>query len=249
MEKLCLLYILVGFLCISPCSYAQSKSTEIVVQENIKGSTAYDDGVVDFEAQKAVYHTDGSTLELRDDVKFETSEGLSLKTDSITWDKSKDLVSSREQVTINKQDPDIDIKGVGLSAKPGLKTVTLDNEVEVVIPQEDSMYIVITCEGKLEAKYEEGMAVFNKEVKVSQKDSELYTDKATIYFDPEKKILDKIVADGNVRLVRGKDTSYSKKAVYYAQEKRIVLEGRPRLVIFPESGDDELKSDWSDMLQ
>lgn len=221
-------------------------SSSMVIQEDIKGSTAYDNGIVDFEAKKAVYNTNGSTLELREDVKFKTSEGLELETEVITWDKDKDLVSTKEEVRINKNDPNIDIKGKGMAAKPGLKTVKLDNEVEVVIPQEDSMYIVITCDGPLEVSYDKGQAIFRNDVKVSQKDSELYTDLATIYFDSKTKILDKIVADGNVRLIRGKDTSYSEKAIYYAKDKRIVLEGRPRLVIFPEQAQsDPLKDGWT----
>lgn len=236
-------FLVLNLLCMN--SYAVDSSS-VVIQEDIKGSTAYDNGIVDFEAKKAVYNTDGSTLELRDDVKFKTSEGLELETEVITWDKNKDLVSTDEEVRINKSDPSIDIKGRGMAAKPGLKTVKLDNEVEVVIPQEDSMYIVITCDGPLEVSYDEGMAIFRNDVKVSQKDSELYTDLATIYFDAKTKILDRIVADGNVRLIRGKDTSYSEKAVYYAKDKRIVLEGRPRLVIFPEQQEsDPFKDGWS----
>lgn len=234
--------VLLGF---NAQAYAVDPSS-VVVQEDIKGSTAYENGIVDFEAKKAVYHTDGSTLELRDDVKFKTTEGLELETEVIKWDKDRDLVSTNKEVRINKNDPNIDIKGRGMAAKPGLKTVKLDHEVEVVIPQEDSKYIVITCDGPLEVSYDDGMAIFRNEVKVSQKDSELYTDLATIYFDSKTKILDKIVADGNVRLIRGKDTSYSEKAVYYAKDKRIVLEGRPRLVIFPEQAEtDPFKDGWS----
>lgn len=227
------------------CAYALD-SANVVIQEDIKGSTAYDNGIVDFEAKKAVYDTNGSTVELREDVKFKTSEGLELETELIKWDQDKDLVSTDEEVRINKNDPNIDIKGRGMAAKPGLKTVKLENEVEVVIPQEDSKYIVITCDGPLEVSYDDGMAIFRNEVKVSQKDSEIYTDLATIYFDAKTKVLDRIVAEGNVRLIRGKDTSYSEKAVYYAKNKRIVLEGRPRLVIFPEqSQSDPLKDGWS----
>ena len=251
MKKINYISILVVFCCISAVSYAEEAAieSEVILQENIKGSTAYEDGILNFQAKKAMYRTDGSQLELREEVKFKTSDGISLETESITWDQETDRVSSNEQVYINKQDPDINIKGRGLEAQTGLKTVTLENDVEVILPQEDSMFIVITCEGSLEVKYEEGLAIFNDEVKVSQKDSELYTDKATVYFDSEKKELDRIVAEGNVRLVRGKDTSYSHKGVYYAKEKRVKLEGRPRLVIFPESGGDDLKSDWSDMLK
>ena len=246
MKKLYIYIVLTVQLCV--CLFfvsAHAADVDLITQENIKGSTAYEDGIIDFKARKAMYSADGSMLELRDDVEFRTSDGVSLQTQAITWDQQTDLVSSKERVTINRAVPEVNIKGRGLEARTGLRTVTLEDEVEVVIPQEDSMYIVITCEGTLEVRYEEGLAVFNKDVRVSQKDSELYTDKAIVYFDSANKLLDRIEAQGNVRIVRGKDTSYANTAVYYAAEKRIVLEGRPRLVIFPESEGDELKTEWN----
>ena len=43
--------------------------------------------------------------------------------------------------------------------------------------------------------------------------------------------IEKIIARGNVRVVRGLNTSYSEEAVYSAAEKKLTLSGRPKLVI------------------
>jgi lipopolysaccharide export system protein LptA len=44
----------------------------------------------------------------------------------------------------------------------------------------------------------------------------------------------KIIARGNVSIVRDGNQSYSDEAVYTAADRRIVLKGRPKLVIYSE---------------
>lgn len=44
--------------------------------------------------------------------------------------------------------------------------------------------------------------------------------------------LDKIVARGNVKIVRGENVSYSEEATYNAIDKKIILSGKPRLIIY-----------------
>jgi len=44
--------------------------------------------------------------------------------------------------------------------------------------------------------------------------------------------IDKIIARGNVRIVRGENISFSDEAIYTASDKKIVLNGRPKLVLY-----------------
>lgn len=121
----------------------------------------------------------------------------------------------------------------------------------------DTEKITITCDGALEIDYEKNVAVFNKNVKVVRQDLEIDSDKMEVYFlssDKSKKEepvlakakkegadmnplgmsakIDRIFARGNVKIVRGDNTSYSDEAMYNAVDKKITLLGRPRLVIF-----------------
>ncbi|MBN2120646.1 MAG: LPS export ABC transporter periplasmic protein LptC [Candidatus Omnitrophica bacterium] len=212
--------------------------SDLVVEENIKGTTLNKDGQVHFEAKKALFNKSDMTLEMQDDVKIETQEGLRLETDAIKWNQNNDKVFTDQRVKITKQE-ELQIEGRGLDAKPSLKRAKIEEEVEVRIPQEDSTFIMITCNGPLEIDYQEGVAVFYNDVRVNQKDSQLFSDKATMYFDLNTRSIDKIVAEGNVRIIRGKDTSYSEKATYDPAKKKVVLEGSPRLVIFPDEDQDK----------
>jgi hypothetical protein len=46
--------------------------------------------------------------------------------------------------------------------------------------------------------------------------------------------IDKIVARGNVKVVQGENVSYSEEAIYNASDRKIVLKGRPKLIIYSE---------------
>jgi len=212
---------------------------DLVVEEGVEGTTTDKDGKVNFEAKKALFNRSEKTLEMQEDVKIETDDGLRLESQLIKWNQDKGKIFTDTQVKITK-DNNIEIQGKGLDAEPSLKKAKIGEEVEVKIPQEGS-FILINCKGPLEIDYQKGVAVFYNEVEVNQKDSQLFSDKATVYFLPEQRILDKIVAEGNVRIIRGKDTSFSEKATYLAATKKVVLEGSPRLVIFPQGGQNFLE--------
>lgn len=44
--------------------------------------------------------------------------------------------------------------------------------------------------------------------------------------------IDKIISRGNVKIVRGENTSYSDEAIYSSVEKKIILSGRPKLIMY-----------------
>ena len=213
-------------------AFEDNSTTE---EENIKGVVYSKEGKIVFQSKKARF--DKGKIIMNDNVKIETEKGVSLETDALLWDKEHDVVQSDKEVNIKKNDG-FTVKGRKLKASAGLKKASLKQDVVVTIPAEKGKtdFIMITCDGPLEMDYEKGQAVFYNNVKVSQKDSQLYSDKATMYFDMKNKKLVKIVAEGNVRIIRGKNTSFSQKATFFASNRKIVLEGRPRLVVFPQEG-------------
>ena len=235
-----LLYVSLFILAIIPgicfCGdKGDSSLKDVVVQEDINGVTSTKDSEISFQAKKAIFNKSDGTLEMRDHVNISTDKGLNLKTDRLNWNQKSGDVITDLPVKITKQGA-MDITGKGLNVQTSLKTAEVEREVTVKVPQSGGEFIMITCKGPLDIDYQEGKAVFYNDVKVNQKDAELFSDKATVYFDMKKQVLDKVVAEGNVRIVRGKDTSFSKKAIYEMSDKKIRLEGNPRLVIFSGEG-------------
>lgn len=94
---------------------------------------------------------------------------------------------------------------------------------------------VITCDGEAQFNYEKNEACFMKNVKVVNEDGTIDSDKLTAYLDPATKRLKEIVADGNVKIVRGDNTTFSQRASYSEIDKKVTLSGRPKLILSPEN--------------
>ncbi|MDD5436689.1 MAG: LptA/OstA family protein [Candidatus Omnitrophica bacterium] len=93
---------------------------------------------------------------------------------------------------------------------------------------------IITCDAEVEFNYEKNEGHFNKNVHVINDEGTIDADKITVYLDSATKTVKTIVAEGNVKIRRGENMTYSDKATYLAAEKKIVLSGQPKLVIYQE---------------
>lgn len=191
-------------------------------------------------------------VRLEENVVITTSDGARLTTDSLDWDRKNQTVLTEDPVNIERQN----LKAFGQGAKghPDLNKVTLDKYVRVDInsteePQttKDEDKIVITCYGPLEIDYNKNVAIFKNNVKVESKDAQIFSDRMEVYFiksdeektpesDEESGVMgtkiEKIIALGNVKIVRGENVSYSEEAIYTASDRKIVLVGSPKLIIY-----------------
>jgi lipopolysaccharide assembly outer membrane protein LptD (OstA) len=95
---------------------------------------------------------------------------------------------------------------------------------------------VITCDGEVQFDYEKNQAYFLKNVKVVSEDGTIDADKITVNLDPNTRRLTEIIADGNVKIIRGDNTTFSQRASYSETDKKVTLSGKPKLVLSPEGG-------------
>lgn len=159
------------------------------------------------------------------------------------------LTASRGNITTGANDA---------RTKSNLNRVTLEKDVTMeinsVAPEDklaavDKNKTIITCDGSLVIDYEKNIATFNNNVKIDRQDLQIYSDAMDIYFaksdKPDKEMLtkstappllnskiDRIIARGNVKIIRGENVSYSDEAIYTALDRKITLKGRPKLVIY-----------------
>jgi LPS export ABC transporter protein LptC len=199
--------------------------------------------------------TDGK-VHLEKNVVITTATGSKLTSDSLDWDRKNKLVSTDDQVNIWRENMVTVAKGA--RGEPGLKRVTLEKEVQVNInpaPEQKGGIkekITITCDGPLEIDYGNNIATFKNNVRVVTAGSTIDSDIMDVYFISSKKEegaakdesgitgstqamankIEKIVARGNVKIVRGENTSFSEEAIYTGADKKIVLSGKPKLIIF-----------------
>lgn len=177
---------------------------------------------------------------LKDNVYIRNKEGATLKTDSLKWHRQNNYIRTKDWVKASRDSMEIEAKG--LSADTQLRKADFKEDVEAsFLDEKRQEKTVITCNGPLEIEYSLGQAVFNKDVVATHPQAKMFSDKATLFFDPESKAIIKIVSEGNVKIVREGNTTFSQKATYFSKEQKIVLEGRPRLIYYQEQDNTEIK--------
>ena len=219
----------------------------------------YGEEDITLTAERGNFDKEKGNVHLKDNVVVTTSKGAKLTTDSLDWDRLNHTVSTQDEVNIQRDNLVAD--AVGASGQPDLKKVNLEKEVRVQISSDDNnpkdlpekKKTVIICDGPLEVDYDKNIAIFYNNVKVDQKDTQIYSDRMDVYFrtgeddnlnlteDNDNKGMSrqihKIIAKGNVKIVRGDNISYSDEAVYDARQNKIILTGRPHLVFYSEGED------------
>ena len=183
-------------------------------------------------------------VHLQDNVIITSETGTKLMTDTLDWFQKNQLVTTEDKVNVSRDG--LEAEGIGAVGHTDLKQVSLNKEVQVDIISEsedkkEMKKTTITCDGPLDIDYKGQTAVFNVNVKSDDGESQLYADKMTGYFDEDTKKIIKIVAEGNVKIVRGEDISYSEKAIYNAQTQRITLTGRPKIVFYSKQDAEDIE--------
>lgn len=227
--------------------------TSVIKLNDIVGKLYGEKEDIKLTADKGDFDKAEGKVHLEQNVVVTTSSGARLVTASLDWDRKNQVVSTRDRVNIERQN--MVAVASGATGHPNLNKVTLEKDVTVNInPAEkdkkgaEANKTVITCDGPLEIDYEKNVAVFNRNVKVDRPDMQMYSDVMYVYFvasgnkesapsaqeagPMSGSSIDKIVSRGNVRIVRGENVSYSDEATYTAADKKIMLSGKPRLVIY-----------------
>jgi LPS export ABC transporter protein LptC len=216
--------------------------SDIVRLTSVNANVYGEEENINLVGDKGAYDKASGKMHLQDNVIITTQSGGRLITDSLDWDRASQMVTTADVVNIEKQN--LKARAKGLEGQPNLKKVFLKEDVQVELQGEqgagDALLAskeptVITCDGPLEIDYEKETAIFNTNVKVNQKEQgDMYADKMEAYFDFKNKKILRIKSMGNVKIVKGENTSYSEEAEYSAATKKMVLTGRPRLVIYSE---------------
>lgn len=237
---------------------------EIVNLNNIDMET-YDEPKITLTALKGSYNKNNREISLFNDVRVLTSDGTSLITEYLKWNSDTDVITTDKPVKIVKSD--VIANGNGAQAFPQMKKIILNEDVKVRLaksmigdietgPQEKEgqekagerpAKAVITCKGPLEIDYVKNIAVFKNDVLVDDKKGKIYSDKMEAFLDPVTKNIVKVIAEGDVRVVRDEDSTYSQKAIYTTEDQKIILIGEPKIYIHSTEELDEMERHLEDM--
>lgn len=193
----------------------QGKSADImseVVNLTDVVAKAYGDEVdMTLTADKGIFDRATNNAHFESNVVVTGTNGTQVTTDALDWKNAEQKVYTDKPVQMK-------------SETMGVK----DDGTETKVPT------TITCDGPMEIDYGKNYAVFNTNVKVNDDRGQLFCDKATAYYDVKTKQVSKIVAQGNVKIVRAGSWTYSDEATYLAPEQKVILTGSPKVMIYPE---------------
>ncbi len=209
---------------------------DIVKLTNIVAN-AYGDEPANLTAKEGEMNRASGKMHLEKDVVITTDQGSKLTTDSLDWERDKDLVSTEDKVVITRDNMVAD--GTGVVGHPSLKEAQLKKDVTVNIDTKseknpDGGTVTISCDGPLEVEYEKQTAVFQNNVVAIENDRTLKADRIDVFFDTQTKQIKEMICTGHVSIIQGENTSYSEKAVYNATDKKLVLSGSPKIVFYTE---------------
>ena len=226
---------------------------EIIKLKSVIGNLYGKEEDIKLTADKGDFNKVDGKVHLEQNVVITTSTGTKLTTDSLDWDRRLQLVTTADSVNIQRDNMVID--GVGAKGEPNLKKVDLEKDIRLdIAPTQDSSIkekITVSCDGPLDIDYAANVATFKNNVKVERQDTVIYSDKMVVYFTAKSASgqavaaeakpsvgnkIDKIIASGNVKVVRGENVSYSEEAIYNATDKKLTLSGKPKLVIYSTEG-------------
>jgi len=238
--------------------------SNVIKLQDVIGNLYGKEEDIKLTADKGDFDKVQGKIHLQENVIITTSSGSKLTTDSLDWDRKNQLVTTNDAVNIERGN--MVTTASGARGETNLKKISLQKDVTVNInptaeekSQDQEMNakkkIVITCDGPLEIDYDKNIATFNNNVNVDTQDAIIQSDIMDVYFGKtgkdnsglEKEAsglgsatmgskIDKIVARGNVKITRGENVSYSDEAIYNALDKKIILSGKPKLIIY--SGED-----------
>jgi len=219
--------------------------SEVIYLTTISADT-YDEPSINLTSDDGTYNKKTRVVFLTNNVIVTTSDGLTLNTDSMEWDGATDVIFTPDIVKIKRSD--VVATGLGAKAFPQMKKVRLEEDVVVQLMRdamggaalddleenldnEKKHKATITCDGPLEIDYENNIAIFNNNVKVDDQRGQIYSNIMQAYLDPVSKSIFKVVAEGDVRVVREEDSTFSERAVYTTADQKIVLLGKPKIFI------------------
>jgi LPS export ABC transporter protein LptC/lipopolysaccharide transport protein LptA len=201
-------------------------------------ANSYGDQDLNLTARKGKIDKATGDVDLQEDVVITSDSGTTMKTDTLQWQRSKDLVQTDDKVSI--EDGTMTVRGTGMEAHPSLKDAKLRSDVTANILSEGSdkkknNQIQITSDGPMEIDQATQAAVFTDNVQAVEMSTgrKLKADRMRVTFDEGSRKIKEIFCTGNVELHQGMNITYSDSLTYKADEQRMILTGKPKLIIDP----------------
>ena len=199
--------------------------SDTVILSEIEANAYNEDRTVVLKARSGQYDKKRRSVRLEDGVTVETSDGISLAAEWLEWESETDVIETETFVEVKKDN--LYAAGYGASASTKHKEVKI--EKDIIVKQDD---VTINCSGPLAIDYDNNKASFHDRVKIVEPRGELLADRLDVFFNPDSRKIEKVIAERNVELRRGPNIAKGQKIVYTLADGEAVLTGNPEILIY-----------------
>jgi LPS export ABC transporter protein LptC len=194
-----------------------------------KGRTAF------LDARLAHVNQTTRRIRLEERVNIHTSDGLWFQAPQLYWLPDQERFTTDEPVRLETDH--MLIRGRRAVGHTQLNTASILEDVEVILnPTTHELasgggthHVTITCDGPLTFDYEHSVAIFEKNVHVTDPQGDMYSTKLIAYMDKETRTVIYAEAIGDVRIVQGGHTAVGGRAVYEPAKGKLTLMDSPSL--------------------
>lgn len=213
---------------------ADLQGSEVILSD--VNANAYGEEKVNVTAVTGRLDQATGKVQLNDDVVVTSQRGTQLMTDSLSWDKENNTVSTEDKVLIT--DERVTVSGRGMTARQESKSAEIREDVIVRLNTEPKdkaeKILTITSDGPMVIDQIRGIATFEKNVRAVQENRVLTGDRVEVHYDDAMNQVREIICIGNVEIIQGENRTSADRAVYNAATQRISLFGRPKLILVTE---------------
>ena len=210
--------------------------SDINIQITNVDANFYGSQQANLTADHGTINKTNGNVNLKDNVVITSKDrGTRMTTDTLDWNRNKDLVSTKDPVKI--VDEQGVVTGLGMLAHPNLKKAQINQNVKAVMhtqPQGegDDQVITITSDGPMQMNQAAMYAVFNIHVIAVEASTgrELHADKMEIWLNQATKHIKKAVCTGHVKAIQGPNVSYADQMVYDGETQILTMTGRPKII-------------------
>jgi outer membrane protein assembly factor BamD len=108
------------------------------------------------------------------------------------------------------------------------KVLPETKEAKLASPVDKSQPIDITSD-KVETRWKENLVIFKGNVVARQKDMVIYADSVEVVTNQDGKGIERVIAEGNVKIQQGLRVADCQKAVFHNPEQKLFLTGDPKV--------------------
>ena len=167
----------------------------------------------------------GQTVFLDQNVTLHLRDNTVIRTDHVQWSQGGGTMRTNSPVFVDHDT--VKVKGIGAYGRPSDSFIQLNRKIEMTTNQGS----VLTCDGPMKIFYDQNKMILYRNVKVVDQRGTLQARRMDVLFDSNEKKVKEILAQGDVVIQRGADTTHSKRAIYTVSNGSIRLEGNPDITV------------------